>query len=98
MKRRAKVGSVAQAKAALRRRLDDIFLGATGAVWDSSSDGPDPIEFMAFVRAVRAAFRIRPGEGRSSPGNEYLWSLHALENYRNPQAATEYLFVNDVRA
>lgn len=97
MKRKTKEQRDAEAKAALRQRLDDIFLGATGDVWDESNGEPLPTQFMAFVQAVKKVFCIPATKEDPHSGNEYLWSLWNLDNYRTPEAAAEYLFDNNVR-
>jgi hypothetical protein len=95
-KRKTKEQRDAEAKAALRQRLDDIFLGATGDVWDESGE-PWPEQFMAFVRAVNRVFCVPASADDPHSGNEYLWGLWNLENYRTPETAAEYLFENNVR-
>lgn len=83
---------------ALRQRVDDIYLGATGDCWQEDNGEPWPEQFMSFVMALRTAFQIPMNEEEGEPGNEHLWSLWNLDKMRTPEAATEFLFEHHVTA
>ena len=98
-KRQTKAQREEAAKAALRQRIDDLWIAITGDVWDGEdSGGPWPEQFVDFVQILKRVFCVRRDEDEGIDGNEYLWELWQLKNYHNPEAATEYLFSRDVRA
>ncbi|MHC4876501.1 MAG: hypothetical protein ACYTGL_08375 [Planctomycetota bacterium] len=87
-----------EAKLKLRQRIDDLFIGATGQRWNESDGEPWPQQFMAFVQAIKATFGVEKDENAGIEGNTWLWNLWNLENYRTPEAATDFLFDNGVTA
>lgn len=92
-KRKTKEQREAEEKAALRRRVDDIFLGAVGYKSAEEDGEPWPEQFITFCVALKQAFLV---EGDS--GNEWMWTLDGLSNFCNPESATEFLYRNGVRA
>lgn len=95
-KRKSKAQSES-AKEALRRRVNDLFVGATHM--KANTDEAyylAPEDFMAFVLATKVAFEIPTAEGRA--GNDWLWSLGMLDNFVDVDSATEFLFRRGVRA
>lgn len=97
-KRQTKQQREEQAKALLRQRIEDLFLGATGEAFDESMGEPWPEPFIAFVRATKKAFCVPATKDGTEKGNEWLWQLWHLPNFRSPETATDFLFDNGVRA
>ncbi|WP_149496219.1 hypothetical protein [Roseiconus lacunae] len=97
-KRKTKQQREAEAKARLLQRLEDLFTGATGSCWDESAGEPWPEQFVAFCIATKDTFEIDPTIDQPGTGNAWLWSLHNLHNFCNPEQAAEYLYRNGVRA
>ena len=97
-KRQTKEQKEQAQREALRKRLDDIYLGATGDVWEEDNGEPWPEQFMAFVQAIRTAFLVPENEEEGEPGNEYLWRLWNLDKMRTPEAATDFLFDHHITA
>lgn len=96
-KRKTKQQREAEQKAALRQRLDDLFVASTGDLYDGESE-PWPESFIDFVGSIRQVFQIRRVEAEGIEGNEHLWLFWNLKHYRNPEAATEYLYQEGIRA
>lgn len=96
-KRQTKQQREEQAKALLRQRLDDIFLGATGDHFDEDVGEPWPEAFIAFVCATKKAFCVPASKDGTEKGNEWIWSLWNLSHFRTPETATNFLFDNGIR-
>ena len=90
VKRQTKAQREAAQKAALRRRVADIAIGAAGYNFD------DPDEFATaeflerFVCALEVAF--------GNEHNQYLWKPHCLSRWDNIDSSTEALWDHGVRA
>lgn len=96
-KRRTKEQRIEAEKAALLRRVEDMWLAATQEEWDGECE-PWPTEWMNFVNATRKAFLIEENKDTGVIGNEYLWGLYNLDRFHNPESATEALYESGVRA
>lgn len=82
--------------AALRKRIDDIYLGATGQ-WCVPDDYCLDFEHLARVlNAVEAAFITKKTD--TEYGNEYLLMRWNFRHYYNPELLTKFLFEHGVRA
>lgn len=97
-KRKTKEQRESEERLALRQRVDDMFLAATGYSFDDEQAEPWPTEWMRFVRALRDAFMVAENKEIGEGGNEYLWSLNNLEHFCNPAEATVTLYRGGVRA
>lgn len=85
-------------RAALLQRLRDLFTGATGDEFEDDGAEPMPTEFMAFVMATKTVFCIlKDDNDKDCPGNEWLWHLWNLHNFKTPEDSCAWLFDNGVR-
>lgn len=98
-KHRTKDQREADAKDALRQRIEDIALGAEGeaGVLDSAHFFANAIFLSRFLPALKAAF------GTDESGNErqdrkHFWYLSNLDNYDTVDTTTEFLWNHGVRA
>ena len=94
-KRKTKQQREDEQREMLRQRLNDLFTGATGSAYDGECQ-PRPEEFMKFCQITKRVFCVRSFDGED--GNEYLWEIWNLEQFRTPDHATDHLFDNGVRA
>ena len=97
-KRQTKVQKDEAAKAALRQRVDDLWIATTDEPWEEDGSEPWPESFIDFCAVLRRVFLVRENEDEGVEGNEYLWDLYQLKSYHNPEAATGHLFEHGVRA
>lgn len=98
-KRQTKAQKEAAEKAALRQRVDDLWLATVGDHWENEESGePWPEQFIDFCEALKLAFCIREREDEDVEGNEYLWASWNLRRFHNPESATDQLFDHGVRA
>lgn len=89
-KRKTKAQREAIQKAALRRRVADIAIGAAGYDFDS----PDEFATAEFLERFVCAMKVCFGNDR----NEYLWKPHCLGKWENIDSAADALWENGVRA
>lgn len=90
MKRKTKTEKEAEAKAALRQRIADIYAGACGESVENESFF---LTLEAGSRAITALKIIFGEENR-----EYMWESHCLDRFETVDSATEFLFTNGVEA
>lgn len=89
MKRKTKAQREQEQRAALLRRVTDIYSGAQGAVWDN-----DDFVTAEILGQVIPVLRELFG----TENTEYLFSLHCLRYFDSAASATNHLFSNGVRA
>lgn len=81
------------AKAALLRRVTDIYSGAIGEVPDEDYFATAP-QLENIVCAIRQTFLDQVTQGVDS----WMWKPHVLRYYENPTMATSFLFEHGIRA
>ncbi|NEN87953.1 MAG: hypothetical protein F6K48_03125 [Okeania sp. SIO3H1] len=68
----------------LRARLNDIYSGAAGEVWDEEDRWPSAEELSRIIPAIKAIFEdLVPS---------HTWSLNTIDKYDTPSQAAEFLF------
>lgn len=92
-KRKTKAQREVEQKAALLQRITDVYSGAVGDAWDSEAGNFADAEVLA--RVMPALSKIF---GPQNDENEWMWSLHNLGNYEQPEDACEFLFRAGIRA
>jgi len=98
-KPRTKEQREADARAALRQRIEDIAVGAAG--YDFKAEGQfATAEFLSrFIPALQIQFGWVKNEGeKNQSSNHWLWSHINLAHYDDIDSTTDFLFEHEVRA
>ncbi len=90
MKRRTKEQREAELKAALLRRVTDVYAGAGGRLWET-----DDFAIAADLSRIVPALKDLLGPQLEA---HYLWAPHCLEYFNDPQSAANFLFDAGFRA
>lgn len=99
VRRRTKEQREADAREALRQRVEDIAVGAAG--FDFKAEGEfATAEFLSrFLPALKVQFGWVKNEGeKNRSSNDYLWEPYNFEHYDNINSTTDFLFDHAVRA
>lgn len=89
MKRLSKQQKEDQQRAALLRRVTDVYSGAMGGEWDQDQFATAEI-LSRVIPALKELF--------SSQWHEYLTNPHGLHHFDNAKSAAERLFNEGIRA
>lgn len=89
-KRPTKAQRDAAQKAALLRRVTDVYSGALGAEW-----GEDEWATAEILASVIPALRDIFGE---QAGRDYMWECHCIDRFDTAKTATDFLFEAGIRA
>jgi hypothetical protein len=82
----------AEQKAALLRRVTDVYCGAKGDSWDHGDEWATAQILENVVWALKKLF------GPQLPDYESPWMPHCLSHFDTPESATDFLFDNGFRA
>ena len=91
MKRKTKQQREQEQRAALLRRLTDIYSGALGEEWTED-------QFATAEILGRAVPVIRDLIGAQQEDRKWYWEANNMGHFDNPETATEFLFRNGFRA
>ena len=91
-KRLTKADREAQQRAALLRRVTDVYSGALGGEWDDEQ-WANAETLSLVIPALKELF----GE-QLSEGMEYVWGQHCLRYFDTAESATSHLFSAGIRA
>jgi hypothetical protein len=97
MKRKNKEQREAEAKAALRQRIADIAVGASGSEFDNGDEFATADFLSRFVPALRVQFGL-DAEGKERGDRNYFWFPSNLGRYDNIDTTTDFFFEHGVRA
>jgi len=89
-KRLTKKQAEDKAKAALLQRVEDVYSGACGYMFDPSDEFASAETLSLVMPVLKEMF--------GTDANDYLWSLRNLGDFESPETATDVLFRNGVRA
>lgn len=90
-KRKTKAQREAEQKAALYRRVRDVYCGAKGQLWDGD-DFATAANLSNIIPALRDLFSSQQSE------LIYPWAPHCLSHYDTAESAAEFLFAQGYRA
>lgn len=90
-KRKTKAQREAEQRAALLRRVHDVYCGAKGQLWDSD-DFSTAAQLSNIVPALRDLFASQHSE------MTYPWQPHCLHYYDTAESAADFLFSQGYRA
>jgi len=79
-----------KAKGALLQRVEDVYAGACGYLFDADEVFATAHELALIMPVLKAMF--------GTEANDHLWSLPNLGDFESPETATDVLFRNGVRA
>ena len=79
-----------KAKGALLQRVEDVYAGACGYLFDADEVFATAHELARIMPVLQGLF--------GTEANDYLWSLRNLGSFDTPETATDVLFRNSVRA
>lgn len=90
MRRQTKAKKEAAQKAALLRRVSDVYSGAIGYAWDSNENFAVADTLCRVLPALQTLF--------SKQWKDYMHATGNLNNYDTADSATEFLYSHGVRA
>lgn len=90
-KRKTKAQREGEQKAALLRRVTDVYSGALGAPWTND-------EFATAEQLANVIPALRGIFGEQVPDREYMWAAHCIRYFDTAASATEHLFGQGIRA
>lgn len=93
IKRKTKAQREAEQKAALLRRVHDVYCGAIGAQWDSVENG----DFATAEQLSQIMWALKCLFGAQLE-HDYFWNIHHIKHFDNPESATDFLFDAGFRA
>lgn len=91
MKRESKAQRERRQKAALRQRINDVYSGAKGQMWDGD-------DFATAEQLSRVVPALRDMLASQHSEMIYPWSPHCLNYYDTVDTSTEFLFRHGYRA
>lgn len=89
-KRKTKAQREVEQKAALSRRINDVYTGATGRIW-SEDEFATAIDLSKIIPALQ----ILLGDQME---HKYFWRNDHIDKFDTPETATDFLFGSGFRA